>query len=321
MSSSRCTRGRWSAPVWLGAAIALAGCSTEEGTNTPFSPTDVGTLVVDAVLIVDDRIPPLFVGQTLPPDAVFSEADAAVSGATVMIRQGDRVTEYMEDPGRRGRYLPVADTSRVAPETRYELTVEAPDGRRATASTLTPGRFAVNTWVLLDEESLALRQTLRSFDEVGDDVFAAAENQITYLDGLLEARFDRVGNSFYQVAVLNLEDSSDFVIDADFLDEEDYESLEREISSPVLEASSNFVRLPWFAIYFAGRHKIKVFAIDENWYDIVRSSPALIGDGGGGFGGNAGDSFDRPFFHVDGGIGLFGSGAVDSIGMVILPRE
>ena len=39
------------------------------------------------------------------------------------------------------------------------------------------------------------------------------------------------------------------------------------------------------------------------------------------FGELAGDSFQRPLFRVQGGIGLFGSASVDSIGFVVLPRS
>ena len=75
--------------------------------------------------------------------------------------------------------------------------------------------------------------------------------------------------------------------------------------------------MPWVAVYFQGRYQVKVFAVDTNWYDFIRSDPQSAG-GGPGFGGNAGDSFERPIFHVDGGIGLFGSAAVDSIGFRVL---
>ena len=79
------------------------------------------------------------------------------------------------------------------------------------------------------------------------------------------------------------------------------------------------MRLPWFAIFFEGRYLIKVLALDTNTYDLVRSVPELA-NGGPGFGGQAGDTFERPIFHLDGGIGLFGSAAVDSIGFTVLPR-
>jgi hypothetical protein len=53
----------------------------------------------------------------------------------------------------------------------------------------------------------------------------------------------------------------------------------------------------------------------------VRSAPEISGAAGPVVGGNAGDGFERPIFHVEGGVGLFGSASVDSIGFVVLPQE
>jgi hypothetical protein len=63
---------------------------------------------------------------------------------------------------------------------------------------------------------------------------------------------------------------------------------------------------------------MRVLLLDRNAFDLVRTS-AL--DGGFRLGGNAGDGFERPIFHVDGGIGLFGSAAMDSIGFTIRPAD
>ena len=86
----------------------------------------------------------------------------------------------------------------------------------------------------------------------------------------------------------------------------------------MLSALDGRVRLPWFGIYFEGRHHYKVYAVDRNWYDLVRTTPQT--GGGLGFGGNAGDGVEPPIFHVEGGIGLFGSASVDSVGFFILPQ-
>jgi hypothetical protein len=177
----------------------------------------------------------------------------------------------------------------------------------------------VDEWLILDEATLDPLRTLDTFAEVGQGVYDSAPNQVTYLDGLLEARFEPVGAPGYQVGLVSLDLDSDFVIDADFLEPEDFEEFERAVSSPPFEAADGSVRLPWFAIYFAGRHKFRVIALDDNWFDLVRTSPDF--NDSGSFGGNAGEGFDRPLFRLDGAIGLFGSGAVDSIGIFVHPRE
>ena len=102
------------------------------------------------------------------------------------------------------------------------------------------------------------------------------------------------------------------------LEDEDFENFERKSSSQPLEVTDGNLRLTWFAIAYAGRYVIKVFAMDNNWFDFARSSPE---NDNIAFGSLAGDNFERPLFHIDGGIGLFGSASVDSIGFVILPKN
>ena len=90
-----------------------------------------------------------------------------------------------------------------------------------------------------------------------------------------------------------------------------------------MEAPDGNLRMPWFIVGFAGRHVIRVYAVDKNWFDLIRSVPEFYQDDDDGAfqqGGLAGDNFERPLFHVDGGIGIFGSASVDSVGFVVLPR-
>ena len=299
-----------------GCAAAVA-CSANREPGELFGPSESGTLVVDALLIVDHPLPDLFVHETVSPGVRYTREGAGVLDAQVEIREGAQVHRYRPDPDSLGRYLPPDAPPPVRPGTEYHLTVES-DGRVARATTRTPERFHFDDVVLLDEETLEVNRHLRMFSEGVDVVFTAPENQVTYLDGLLEARFQPADVAGYQAGVFSLDPGSERVLEADFLDEEDYEKLERQVSSPAYDAPDGKLRLPWFAVYFAGRHLIKIYALDRNWFDFARSSPEMEN---GGFGGLAGDNFERPIFRVEGGIGLFGSAAMDSLGFVVLPRE
>lgn len=207
----------------------------------------------------------------------------------------------------------------VLPEADYVVEVRTERGETLRAVTRTPPCFSVDSWVLLDDADFRVRRELMAFDGVGNDSLVFDVNRLVYTDGLLEARFVRPEVPAFQVGLFSLDEDSDYVIDPDFFDPEDFEELERRNSSPALEGAGGTVRLPWFAIFYEGRYLIKVHALDRNWYDLIRSDSELSG-GGPGFGGNAGDAFERPIFRVEGGIGLFGSAAVDSIGIRILPR-
>jgi hypothetical protein len=303
-----------------GAALSLSGCSTERDPNELFAPGDVDVLVVDARLIVDQRLPMIRLSRTLAPNEVFTDDNAAESDATVAIVIADTtVVPYREVTGWSGRYVPVAaSVPLVAPETTYRLVVVSAAGEEMSALTTTPRRFEVDSWVLLDTAGENVIRELRTFADAGDSVYDAEENQLVYSQGLIEARFAETGVDGYQLALFSLDLDSDFVIDPPFFDEEDFADLERNGSSPILVAENGTLRLPWFAVYFAGRHLYKIYAVDRNWYDLVRTT--ALEDGGLRFGGNAGDDFERPVFRVAGGIGLFGSAAIDSTGFNVLPQ-
>ena len=215
----------------------MVACAADREPGELFGPSNDGMLVVDALLLVDHPLPDVFVHETVAPGTPYTREMAAVLGAEVEIRQGERVFPYQADPDSLGRYLPSEDPSSVMPNTEYHLTVRS-EGREAHATTRTPERFRIRETVLLDERSLEVKRRLKLFSDDADSVFAAPENQVTYLDGLLEARFEPMDVPAYQVGIFSLDLDSDFVIQADFFDEEDYEELERQSSSPPLEGKS-----------------------------------------------------------------------------------
>lgn len=295
------------------------GCSPERDLGELLVPDDVGTLVVDAFLVVGEPFPAIRLTRTGSPDRVYDAGNLVVDNVASMVieKGGEPFLQYAFDPQSRF-YLPVTNTI-VQPETRYDLTIVTRAEEVVRASTFTPPALRVPDWVLLDDLGEDVIERFARYDEVSSPDQVYETNQVEYARGLLEAQFSRPDVAAFQVSIFSLDLDSDFVIDPDFFEEEDFEDLERIGSSPPLAGEEGRLRLPWFAIFFEGRYLVKVFAMDRNWYDLVRSTPSL-GEGAPGFGGQAGDEFERPIFHVEGGIGLFGSAAVDSIGFYVLPR-
>ena len=296
----------------------LAGCTPERDQSEFFSPDLVDVLVVDAVLVVGEPLPGLRLSRTLAPDVPYTWQASGEVGATVVISddEGNEVP-YAGAFGTSGIYLPDDWFSPlVRASTLYELRVETDRGEILTASTMTPAHFGVERWVALDPVTGAELRELRTFADSGDAVFDEPENQIPYASVIVEAQVGEVAEDGFQLALFSLDPDSDYVIDPPFFDDEDFVDLERTGSSPALAADNGNVRLPWFAIYYEGRHTYKVFAVDRNWFDLLRSTPET--PGGGGFGGTLGDGFETPIFHVNGGIGLFGSASVDSTGFRVL---
>ena len=296
--------------------LALLSCSADRDPGELFGPEESGLVVVDALLIVDEPLPDVFVRRTQPPGATYSREAAAVVDARVLLRQGRMQYAYAADPDSSGRFLPPAGVPEVLPLTQYDLEVEA-GGVMVKATTMTPPALRVREAVLLDEVSLTARRTLVSFGGSAD-VYTATENQLHYQDGVVELRIDPVDAAAYQLAIFSLDPDSDFVLKADFLEEDDFAEFERSGASPALDVAAGSVRLPWFAIVFGGRHLSKIYALDRNWFDYIRTNPEE--NGSVWVGGLAGDNFQRPVFNIVGGIGLFGSAAVDSVGFFVLPK-
>lgn len=298
--------------------LAVSGCSGKRDPRELLGPGGEGVVVVDARLLVGDAFPTISLSTTQSPDVPFDDDLSALSGAVVTLTTGASDTVFYQEhsAGRYWRYDgTVADE--VQPHTTYHLHVRTPDGHRVKAETTTPDSFHVREWLLVDETSFAVRRelgTLNDYYQYPDTV-----NQLIYQDGIVEARFDRGNAIGFQMALFNLESNSPLLIDADFLDEADKESLERQSSSPALDAPDGFVRLPWLAVWYEGRHRFVVYSVDRNWYDLARSI-RFYGPSGIGFGSNAGDDFERPIFHIEGGIGLFGSAALDETILTVWPR-
>ena len=297
--------------------LCIIACAAERQPGELFGSVEEGSeLVVDGLLIVDQPLPELFVRRILPPGQIYSRDAAGVLDAQVRVLQGDQLFEYAPDPATPGRYLPPSDPPQVEPLTEYRLEVEV-EGKTVRASTTTPEQVRVRQAVLLDEDTQEVMRTLKSFAEVGDEVYTAPENQLTHLEGIIEIHLAKAGEA-YQAALFALEEDAQ-LLDDDFVEIYDRNRDDlRTNQSPPFAASDGIVRWPWFAVVYTGRSLIKVYAVDHNWFEYARSSPDFQEQGG--FGGMAGENFERPFFQVEGGIGLFGSASVDSVGFVILPR-
>ena len=212
--------------------------------------------MVDARLIVGDGVPRIHLLTTQSPSTAYRRETAALKGAAVAIftAPGDSILYHDASPD--GVYEPFAFTGnpdfRIRPNTTYYLRVQATDGRIVTAQTTTPDSFGVREWVLLDDQSLAVRHRLATYHD-SVNVFTAPSNQLVYQDGLLEARFDRGSAIGYQVGIFNLEDDSPFVIDADFSMPRILATFSRTSSVAGLRRPGRFLRLPWFCDLLRGR--------------------------------------------------------------------
>lgn len=276
--------------VLLAGIAAHPGCSGERDPATLFGPDERETIVVDAVLYVDHVLPEIIVSRTRTADAVSTEEATSVNDAEVTVIQG--LAEYRyASVGHLGRYLPPPGAPRVRPNTEYRLRVRAL-GEEVRGVTSTPAPLEIDEIAVLEEPSMEVIRIL--------DPDSAEGNRIAYQEGLIEVRFDPLDVEAYQVIVL--------------------EPGSEDGGSPPLEARDGRLLLPWFAIGSSGEHKVEVYALDRNLFDFLRSVEAS-GQNAFGFGSLAGDTFERPVFNLDGGIGVFGSASLDSFGFYVIPES
>ncbi|MBT7862760.1 MAG: hypothetical protein HN712_20770 [Gemmatimonadetes bacterium] len=310
----------------LAALFALTSCYTpgplkaDRDPDDLFAPSEADVIVVDAVLFVDAPLPPVDLRRTVAPGELYWAPDAALTGASVSILQGETRYDYVADPMISGRYLPPASAPLVASATRYDLLVISAGDLDVRATTTTPPRMRIAELVLFDldedQEKIELRR-LRLFSEIGEDVFEVSENQLEHTVGFLDVRLQSESEAVsYQFGINNLENASPLLYSGDLFDDDDLDDLERDETSRLLRLEDEGLFLSWEGINYAGRHKVKVFAVDENWFDLVRTDNVDADREGG----EAGQSFQRPLFHVENGIGLFASAAVDSFGFFVRPE-
>tara|TARA_B100001250_G_scaffold92235_1_gene76758 strand:+ start:784 stop:1704 length:921 start_codon:yes stop_codon:yes gene_type:complete len=298
--------------IYLALPILLS-CATDRKSGDLFGPSEAGTLVVDAVLIVGQPLPEIFLYETAALDQPFQRKDIAIKDAQILVTSDDQSFNYRVDKDSTGRYLPT-ESPIITPNTFYSLEIDIPDGRQLRASTTTPDQIRVNKLLLLDENDLSTQRELLLFSGTASTPFDAPQNQINYRDGIIEAVVGPINVPAYQLAIFNLETDSELLLQADFLDEDDLAKIERSGASPPLSIRNGRARLPWFGVAYEGKHLFKIYAIEENWFDFIRTDPDGNRDSGGGL---LGEQFQRPKFNIEGGIGIFASASVDSVGFTI----
>jgi len=306
--------------IGLIALVAALACSPDRKDGDLFAPGGDGIPVVNSMLMVGKPFPLVYLSRTLRPDQEFSWDLAGIAGASVSIEGDGATIAYHTGATFPGAYYTTSfDTVRA--NTTYRLTATLPDGQVLHATTTTPSAINVTEWVLLNNEASQVVQRLSTFQDYPvspDTLYTVPENQLVFPEGLLEVRLGAGAAAGYQVGLQSLDINSPLLISTDFLSEEDVAKFTRFNESPPLAATKGTLRVPWFAIFYEGRYKMWAYCMDRNWFDLARTDPVL-GAGGVGFGGPAGDSTEPPIFHVEGGIGLFGSMSADSVGFYVNP--
>lgn len=229
------------------------------------SDTFVPETVIEAYLIAGEAMPEVRISKTVPFGTAYVFDRQAVDGATVVIRQlndnGALVQEHQYTRSSKGIYQPAAAGNMVIPRGIYALEVDVPgNDPLITSTTIVPDTFQI-------------------LESTGDTV--------VYLSG---AQFEiDVTSSFYpgrqdvfifstEAFDIRMDNLTPFQADIFDVEEDSLEDLRINESPPVNEGNFDIhpdgtltIKLPWLAINFFGDNLISANAIDQNYWDFVRS--------------------------------------------------
>ena len=260
--------------------------------------------VVESYLVANDDLQQVRLSTTSPIEETYSFKDNTVSGASVEIQKlhsdstvADQYQYMQQQPG---IYIPV-DSTTIEAKQLYRLKATTQDGHEITSITYVPGDFRT----LSELEPSYTYQDTQQVELTVEPSYYITERQtyFVFTVNTLEPSFNNL-TPFY----------------ADQVDDEDTDIEEFYINSSGIVNEGNFesndktitLSLPWIGVAFYGSNNIIVNAIDDNLYDFLRSH----GTQGGGTTLSPGE-IQNIRYNVDGGIGIFGSMASDTVNTCI----
>ncbi len=253
------------------------------GCKEPTSPNEYrNELVVCGFLITHDYIHTITVRRTARIDEFYTPEAVAITNALVIVAGNDIIDTLVHDPRAPGTYKSSTLSLRwvVKPATTYTLTVIAPGYPVVTGVTTVPD---------------AIQLTNR----------ADIPRQLTYLDGSLRLEWN--ANNHYADFLFSVTslDSPAVKIDRNNPHADTTRLPEKSTFQFGLYGMDHTV-VPWFAFNYYGRNSIAISAIDSNYYDFIRQTIV------------EGTDIPDIRFNLQGGLGVFGSAAIDSIWVTLV---
>lgn len=304
----------------LGTTVLAAALLTLTACDTTTPSTHEDELVVEAYLVAEEPLPPIWLTRSLDIDADWSNSQVAVNEASVrleLLAADGSVEEtfgYQRTFGAPGKYVPTADHD-VLPERRYRLAAEAPGLPAISSETQVPEAFDLlevshSSIEYLDPEQFSFLVTQSRFeDRQSIFVFTIAHD---------EPDVDTLVPAYYELLFSQEERESGEELT---FSDEDYLEVQRFTSPPINEANYDIladgtlrVRLPWFAVIFYGENEITMSVLDDNLYDFqryqqVQQNGGLLSPG----------EIPNVLDPIEGGAGIFGSMARVSSTVNIVP--
>lgn len=265
--------------------IGINGCSE------PTYPSEYSNqIVVQGYLMANQPIDSIIVRRTARLEEYVSESNLAINGATVVIT-GNGITDTLKAmPGNIGFYTSMRNPQNIIkPKQTYTLLVRTPDDRTVTATTTVPDTFHIIG-------KKAFPRVLHYRKGPNDD-----PTKLYTIDWTSSNTF-----SDYITSVTSLDSIAD-QIPRDFGNNENNERKPERTSYGFNYIDITHAEIPWFTFNYYGKHMLAILAIDKNYYDFIRQR-----SGGG-------TDIAEIRYNVTGGLGVFGSAAMDSLIVTLAP--
>ncbi len=282
--------------IFILSIITLAAC--EDYFNDDYQEY----YVVESYLVANRDLPKVRLSTTLPIDRFYEFEDVAVENAIVRVQLLDQTGSNIENvflyrSDSAGIYIPI-DNHIVQPSRTYRLQIDFPTSdHEITATAIVPDTFSVVSAVL---DTLVYQSSEQLEITVSESSYPGRQNVFIFNtiagqpvpENLTPVYFD-----FYDEEEENLEDfkntSSGLLNEANFTVNLD---------------GSVTLRYPWIAVAFYGPNKLVATTVDDNVYDLVRSETVQLGGSTLSPG-----EIQNVIYNIDGGIGIFGALASDTI--------
>lgn len=303
--------------IVLCVALFVGGCDL-------LNPSDfTAEVVVSGFLSAGDPLPEVRLTHTVPVGDAYDPKSAAVRNGDVRIQlladdgSVEIEYEYQLQLGSSGSYrhengdstADWTDFSRpveiVRPLRTYRLIADVPEFGRIISTTTVPDTFSVRS---VRRDSVTYQSDTPFTFELTPPEFPGRQSVFIFTTTALDG-FEHQLTPF---AMSLLEDGDDVTLadlrerTSPILNEENFDSLDEALR----------IQFPWLAIYFYGRNRVSIQALDDNLYDFIRSHNVQQG-------GSTRPPGEIPnvIDPIDGGRGIFGSYAEASVDFYVHPRE
>lgn len=265
--------------------------------------------VVESYLIANNNLPQVRISRTLSIQAEYTFENVAVNDANVEIRLLNR-SGFIEETyayifQSAGVYVP-SNPEPVLSSRFYELYVTFSNNNDVIRSaTFVPGQFhTVNNVV----DSIEYQDPRQVVIHTTASNYPGRQSYFIFNVNAINPRFKNLTPFYADLVEEQDQEISDFYKNSSgIVNEENYD----HNSDGTLT-----LRVPWLAVAFYENNEIIANAIDDNMYDFIRSQ--RVQSGGSTL---PPGEFQNVIYNVEGGIGIFGSMATDTVRVYIRRNE